>query len=313
LEKRKLGKSDLEVSIIGFGAWGIGGAPFWFTEGDAVSIRAIQKAFDGGINFFDTAPVYGFGHSERLFAKAFKKKRDKVIIATKCGLRWKKESASSIYKDCSSKSIRYEIEESLRRLETDYIDLYQVHWPDISTPFQETMRELLLLQKEGKVLNIGLSNFTKAQMEEGLKHGEFISLQSLYNMLERDLEKEEIPFCIDKKIGILTYSPLASGILTGKYNKSVTFKDWRGKGIIGHFSGKIFEQHIDKVENLKNIATKYGKKVHQLAINWLLARKGITSAIVGAKNPSQVEENIQSLGWNILEEDMKKIDKFLNL
>lgn len=311
MEKRKLGKSNLNVSVIGFGAWGIGGNPFWLSEGDSESIRAIQKAYDCGINFFDTAPVYGFGHSERLIAKALKNKRHKVILATKCGLRWDKESVGSIRKDSSAKSLRFEIEESLKRLETDFIDLYQVHWPDPNTPFQETMEELVQLKEEGKILQIGLSNFTKEQMGECMKYGELISLQSMYNMLERNLEKEDIPFCIEKDIGIIPYSPLASGVLTGKYNKTTRFKDWRSKGIIGHFSGKIYEQHIDKVEKLKHYASKYGKKVNHLAINWLIAQEGVTLAIIGVKKAEQVEDNLQSIGWKIFEEDMIKINNLL--
>lgn len=311
MEKRKLGKSNLEVTVIGFGAWGIGGNPFWFPESDAESVRALQKAFNCGISFFDTAPVYGFGHSERLIARALKNERDKIILATKCGLRWGKESVSSIRKDSSPKSIRFEIEESLKRLETDFIDLYQIHWPDTATPFQETMEELLKLKKEGKILHIGLSNFSNAQMKECLKYGEFISLQSMYNMLERDLEKDEIPFCIENSLGLIPYSPLASGVLTGKYDKTTKFKDWRGKGFLGHFSGEIYERHIDKVEELKKIASIYGKKVHHLAINWLIAQQGVSTAIVGMKKTIQVEDNLQSIGWKISEEDMRKIGELL--
>ncbi len=311
MEKRKLGASDLKVSVIGFGAWGIGGHPFWTNEGDNKSVSAVQKAFDLGINFFDTAPVYGFGRSERLIAKALNKKRDKVILSTKCGLRWEKESAGSIRKDSSANSIRFEIEESLKRLKTDFIDLYQLHWPDPNTSFRETMEELLKLKEEKKILTIGLSNFSKSQMEECLKYGEFISLQSMYNMLERDLEKDEIPFCKEKGIGIIPYSPLASGVLTGKYDKQTKFRDWRGKGILGHFSGEIYESHIDKVEKLKSFASNYGKKVYHLAINWLLAQEGISTAIVGAKKAVQVQDNQQATGWEISEEDMKNINELL--
>lgn len=304
MEKRKLGNSGLEVTVIGFGAWGIGGAPFWNSEGDQESVKAVKTAFDKGINFFDTAPVYGFGRSERLIAKALKGNRDKVILATKLGLRWDKESLSSIRRDSSARSIRFEIGESLKRLETDYIDLYQVHWPDPVVPFQETMEELMKLKEEKKILRIGLSNFSKLQMEEALKYGEVASLQSKYNFLERDIEKEDIPFCLEKNIGIIPYSPLASGLLTGKYDKSAKFKDWRGKGMMGNFSGEVFERNLEIVEGLKEIASRYGKKAHHLAINWLLNQKGITTAIVGVKNAGQVPDNLQSVGWNISTDDM---------
>ncbi len=311
MEKRKLGNSDLEVTIIGYGAWGIGGKPFWSTAGDNESIKSIRKAFDSGINFFDTAPVYGFGHSERLIAKALKGKRDQIILATKLGLRWKKETLGSLRRDSSVESIRFEIEESLKNLETDCIDLYQVHWPDLETPFAETMEELMKLKESGKIRHIGLSNFSKKEMEECLKHGEVVSLQSKYNMLERDLAKEEIPFCVEQKLGIIPYSPLASGILTGKYDKTTKFKDWRSKGMLGHFSGEIFEGYIDIVEELKKIASKYGKKVHHLAINWLLAQEGISTAIIGVKTAAQVEENLQCIGWEISDEDMDRIAKLI--
>lgn len=300
MEKRKLG--DLEVTALGFGAWGIGGAPFWTTEGDAESIRAIKRAYAGGINFFDTAPVYGFGRSERLLAKALKGKRDRVVLATKAGLRWEKESLGSIRRDSSADSIQWEIEQSLKRLETDYIDLYQVHWPDPETPLEETMTALMRLKEEGKVRHIGLSNFSRQQIEEALKYGEAVSLQSKYNLLERDLEREEIPFCLEHNVAIIPYSPLASGILTGKYGKDAKFTDWRGKGHGKNFSGEIYAGHIRKVEKLKEIASECGKKAHHLALAWLLNRPGVVSVPVGVKNAAQVEDNLEALGWEIPKE-----------
>ena len=170
-----LGDSDLNVSVIGFGAWGIGGSPFWSNEGDAASARAIMKAYDLGVNFFDTAPVYGFGHSEELLGKTLKPFRDKVVYATKCGLRWKKKSLSSITKNTTRRSILEEIDQSLKRLDTDYIDLYQVHWPDIETSQEETMRTLLEIQEQGKVKVIGVSNYSVEQMETIMKSGEIES------------------------------------------------------------------------------------------------------------------------------------------
>ena len=158
MEYRKLGSSDLKVSSIGYGAWGIGGAPFWKSEGHTKSLDSIKKAYDLGINFFDTAPVYGFGHSEELIGKALKPVRDKVILATKCGLRWDKEALGSIRKDASRNSILEEIDQSLKRLDTDVIDLYQVHWPDVETEQKETMETLLEIQEKGKIRHIGVSN-----------------------------------------------------------------------------------------------------------------------------------------------------------
>jgi aryl-alcohol dehydrogenase-like predicted oxidoreductase len=237
MEYRKLGSSDLNVSVIGFGAWGIGGAPFWSSEGDNMSVKSIQKAYDMGVNFFDTAPVYGFGLSERLIGKALKPMRDKVILATKCGLRWEKEQLGAITKNATRESILEEIDQSLERLDTDYIDLYQVHWPDVKTPHEETMETLLEIQKQGKIRHIGVSNYSVTQMQDCLRIGPLVSLQPEYSLLQRSIEKETVSFCLIHDIGIIAYSPLASGVLTGKYDRDTTFKDWRSKGIIGQFRG----------------------------------------------------------------------------
>ena len=311
MEYRQLGKSDLNVSIIGYGAWGIGGKPFWNTEGEENSIRSIEKAIDLGINFYDTAPVYGFGYSEKLLGKALQSKRKDVIIATKCGLIWKKEKLKAIRKRATRESILEEIELSLKRLCTDYIDLYQVHWPDESTPIEETMNTLLQAQKEGKIRHIGVSNYSVAQMEESLKFGQIVSLQPMYSMLERDVEQDRLPFCIENEIGIICYSPLASGVLTGKYDENTRFEDWRGQGIIGNFTGDVFVSHIKKVKQIAKIAQEHGKTMAQLAINWLLHQKGVTTAIVGVKTPDQVEQNIGAVGWEISNNDLKEISDIL--
>ncbi len=311
MEYRQLGKSDLNVSAIGYGAWGIGGEPFWSTEGEENSIRSIEKAIDLGINFYDTAPVYGFGYSEELLGKALQAKRKDVIVATKCGLRWEKEEIKSIEKISTKESILEEIDLSLRRLQTDYIDLYQVHWPDENTPIEETMATLLDIQKTGKIRYIGVSNYSVDQMKESFKYGQIVSLQPMYSMLERDVEKDSLPFCIENDIGIICYSPLASGVLTGKYDENTRFDDWRGQGIIGNFTGDVFVSHIKKVKQIEKIAQKHGKTLAQLAINWLLHQKGVTTAIVGVKNPDQVEQNIGAVGWDIPDNDLKEISDIL--
>jgi aryl-alcohol dehydrogenase-like predicted oxidoreductase len=311
MEYRILGKSNLKVSTIGYGAWGIGGKPFWKTEGKDISIRSIEKAIDLGINFYDTAPVYGFGYSEELLGKALHSKRKEVVIATKCGLRWKKEEIKALEKRATKESILEEIDLSLQRLQTNYIDLYQVHWPDETTPIEETMDTLLQIQKIGKVRYIGVSNYSVDQMKESLKYGQIVSLQPMYSMLERDIEKEILPFCIENNIGIICYSPLASGVLTGKYDENTKFEDWRGQGIIGNFTGDVFVSHIRKVKEITKIAQKYGKTTAQLAINWLLRQRGVTTAIVGVKNPNQVEQNTGAVGWVISDDDLKIISDIL--
>ena len=311
MEYRKL--DDLKVSVIGYGAWGIGGAPFWNNEGDNKSIESIKISYENGINFFDTAPVYGFGHSEKLIGKALKEVRDKVVIATKCGLRWGKESLSSLRKDASRKSILEEIDQSLRRLDTDRIDLYQVHWPDLETSHNETMETLLEIQNQGKIRYIGLSNYSAEQIKESLKYGKIISLQPEFSLLAREIEKDTVPLCLEKKIGIIAYSPLASGVLTGKYHKKTKFKDWRSKGIIGTFTGEGFVDNISKVDRLREIAREEGKTCGQTAINWVLRQPGLVTALVGVKNSSQMEENIKAIGWQPSKENCKKIEEIFAL
>ena len=299
MEYRVLGGSDLNVSVIGFGAWGIGGSPFWSNEGDAVSARAIMKSYDLGVNFFDTAPVYGFGHSEVLLGKTLKPFRDKVVYATKCGLRWDKKSLGSITKNATRKSILEEIDQSLKRLDTDYIDLYQVHWPDIETSQKETMEALLEIQEQGKVKVIGVSNYSVEQMKSIMKSGKIESLQPDYSLLNRSIEKDIVSYCKENKIGIIAYSPLASGLLTGKYDKNAKFSDWRGKGIIGCFSGSQFEKNMEKVARLKAMGKSMGKTCGQMAINWVVSQSHLTTALLGVKNEKQMEENIEALGWEL--------------
>ena len=310
MEYRKLG--DLKVSVIGYGAWGIGGAPFWKNEGDKKSIDSIKASFDQGINIFDTAPVYGFGHSEELIGKALKPVREKVTIATKCGLRWDKESLSALRKDASRESILEEIDQSLKRLGTDWIDLYQVHWPDVETSHQETMEALLEIQEQGKICSIGVSNYSAAQIKECSQYAKIISLQPEFSLLAREIEKETAPLCIENNIGIIAYSPLSSGVLTGKYDKNTKFKDWRGKGIIGTFAGEGYTKNISKVDMLKVIALEEGKTCGQVAINWVLRQPGLTTALVGVKNPVQMEENLKSIGWQPSKENCEKIEQIFS-
>ncbi len=309
MEYRKLGGSDLEISAVGFGAWGIGGHPFWHSEGDGASARAICKAYDLGINFFDTAPVYGFGRSENILGKAVKPFRDKVILATKCGLVWEKEQLGSMKKVASRQSILDEVDQSLTRLQTDWIDLYQVHWPDENTPQEETMGALVKLKEQGKIRHIGVSNYSTLQMKECLKYAPIVSLQPEYSLLQRSIEKDSVPFCLENNIGIIAYSPLASGVLTGKYDKNTRFKDWRSKGIIGVFTGDGFASNIAKVDRLKEVAEQTGKTCGQLAINWVVAQPGLTTALVGVKNERQIEDNLGAVGWLLQPSQKNKIEE----
>jgi aryl-alcohol dehydrogenase-like predicted oxidoreductase len=214
-------------------------------------------------------------------------------------LRWEKKSLGSITKNATQKSILEEVDQSLRRLDTDYIDLYQVHWPDIETSQEETMETLLKIQEQGKVRVIGVSNYSVEQMKSIMKSGKIESLQPDYSLLNRSIEKDIVSYCKENKIGIIAYSPLASGLLTGKYDKNAKFSDWRGKGIIGCFSGSQFEKNMEKVARLKAMGKSMGKTCGQMAINWVVSQSHLTTALLGVKNEKQMEENIEALGWEL--------------
>ena len=309
MDYRVLGSSELNVSRIGFGSWGIGGPPFWTNEGDMVSQKTILRAFDLGINFFDTAPVYGFGHAEELIGKTLRSKRSKVILATKCGLRWEQKDFGGIRRDCTKISIKKEINWSLKRLQTDYIDLYQVHWPDDKIPQQETAETLLELQNEGKIRYFGVSNYSFDQVKECFVHAPIVSIQNEYNLLQRNVEIELRDFCVNQKIGILAYSPLASGILTGKFHKNSVFEDWRKNKKAQQFRGQKFSENINKAEKLKRLAVKSQVTCSQIAINWILNQEGITAALVGVKNEDQLIGNIKSIDLELNSTDQRKINK----
>ncbi|MDG1929571.1 MAG: aldo/keto reductase, partial [Nitrospinaceae bacterium] len=244
--------------------------------------------------------------------KALKPVREKVILATKCGLRWDKESLSALRKDASRKSILEEIDQSLKRLRTDWIDLYQVHWPDVETSHRETMETLLDLQEQGKIRSIGVSNYSAVQIKECSQYAKIISLQPEYSLLAREIEKETVPLCIENDIGIIAYSPLSSGVLTGKYDRNTKFKDWRGKGIIGTFAGEGYAENISKVDLLKVIALEEGKTCGQMAINWVLRQPALATALVGVKNQVQMEENLKSIGWQPSKENCEKIEQIFS-
>ena len=309
MQYRKLGESDLEVSVIGYGAWGIGGPPFWTEKDEKESIAAIHAALDCGINLIDTAPVYGFGRSEEIVGKAIEGRRDKVIVATKCGLRWKEEELKGIYRNLGPASLYEEVEASLRRMKVDYIDLYQIHWPDENTPVEHALVGLFLLQKMGKIRHIGVSNFSVEQMKEAIEFGPVVSLQPKYNLLEREIEAGELPVCRDNDIGVLAYSPLASGLLSGKYGKGDTFDGWRKKGGMGIFKKKSIGPALDKVEKLKAFAGERGTPLSHMAIKWVIDQPGVTSALVGANTVEQVESNAKAADYVLTVEDAGKLEE----
>jgi len=298
MEYRKLGNSDLKISTVGLGCWAFGGSD-WGEVKDEESIETIHKALDLGINFFDTAEAYGVdSHSETVVGKALEGHRDEVVLATKVSNDHLREA-----------QVLEAVEGSLRRLRTDHIDLYQVHWPTKFVPMEETMSAMVKLLEQGKIRYIGVSNFWKDQLEEAIKYAEIVSLQPPYNIFWRFIEEDTLPFCIENNIGVIVYSPMAQGLLTGKFTKDTVMPedDIRSKNML--FRGEIFQKCLEVVGEIKKIATKYNKTAAQTSVNWLLCQKGITSAVVGAKRISQLKENIGAADWTLSQEDIDKIEK----
>jgi len=314
MRTRKLGNSDLNVTTIGFGTWAIGGSGWafaWGHQDDDDSVKAIQKGLDLGINWVDTAPVYGLGHAEEIVAKALKGRRDKVILATKCALVW--DEKRKLQGNLKKQSIRDEIDKSLKRLKTDYVDLYQIHWPNPDKDIEEGWEEVCKIVEQGKVRYAGVSNFNAQQLERAQKVGPITSLQPPYSMLERSVEGDIYGFCEQNNIGVVAYSPLQVGMLTGKFSKeridNLPNDDWR-RTKSPHFKEPLLSANLDLVEELKPIAERHNKTLSQLAIAWTLRLPVVTSAIVGARKPEQIEETVGG-DWKIPSEAVSEIETLL--
>lgn len=296
----KLGNSDLNISRIILGTWAIGGSNWGkYDENDA--INAIESALDNGINTIDTAPAYGDGHAESLIGKIIKNKREEVIIATKCGLN----IDDKYKKNLSPDFIEYELAQSLKRLQTDYIDLYQCHWPDPNIPIEDTMKALLKHQDEGKIRYIGISNFSDKEIEESLKYATITTLQSQYSLLERSIEENIKGICIDNNIGIITYGSIGGGMLTGKYKELPKFGITDARSFFyKYFQKKYWDGVKALVDKMDEMAEEKGIKPSNLAISWLLSQEGVASTIVGARNRKQVLENMKGTEFTLSEKDM---------
>lgn len=317
MEKVQLGKSELRISPIVFGAWAIGGQA-WGGNDDRDAMEAMKKSFDLGVTSIDTAPVYGFGHSESLVGKAIKELgRENVQILTKFGFNWKTEKGEyqfpttdggKTYAYAGRDGILQEVEDSLKRLGTDYIDLYQIHRPDATTPVEETMEVLKELQQQGKIRAIGMSNHTVEMMKRADKIIELASTQSPYSMVYRKIEKDIIPYCLEDNVGILAYSPLQRGLLTGKITSDYEFKGDDHRAGNKFFKEPNRSRTNEFLEKIKPIADDHGVPLAQLVINWTIQRPGITAALVGARNAQQAEENANSMSFQLTEEEIKKIN-----
>ncbi|MFW6414212.1 MAG: aldo/keto reductase [Verrucomicrobiota bacterium] len=306
MQYRKLGKSGIESSVIAIGSWAMGGW-MWGGSNEKDSIAAIHAALDEGVNFIDTAPIYGFGTSEEIVGKAVKNCRDKVVLATKCGMVCRSDVGEFKFNATSrgadpdghiqiriyqgAESIRQEVEESLRRLQTDYIDLLQTHWQDSTTPIAETMETLLDLKNEGKIRAIGVSNASVEQMQEYLRTGQLDSDQEIYSMLDRDIEDEQLPFCRENDIAVLAYSPLARGLLTGKMTPERTFEPGDVRQGSPRFSQENRRKVAAMLEEFRPIAEEHNSSIAQLVTAWTFSQPGLTHVLCGMRNTDQAKEN----------------------
>ncbi len=293
MEKRKLGNSDLEISVLTLGTWGCDKRN-WQNVDENIAIETIRKAIDLGINLIDTAPVYG--DSEEIVGRAIKGRRDRVYLATKFGALGEK------------RDIKEQLNDSLRRLGTDYIDLYQLHFPpQQSSLISEIMKTLLDLQRNGKIRYIGLSNFSVRQLKEALKIAPIVSCQSPYNILWQEIRYTDVlSFCRRHNIGILAYSPIAQGLLTGKFKTRADIPTQKGEVRARNllFKKGTFEKCLSVIKSMRKLSLKYKRDLTQIALNWVISQEGITSAIVGAKNPFQLKDNLKTINWRLKEEDL---------
>ena len=314
METRKPGNSDLQLSPVGFGAWAIGGAGWefsWGQQDDAESIAAILRALELGVNWIDTAAVYGTGHSEEVVAQAMKQwKGKRPYIFTKCTLRW--DENRKVYPDHSAVSIRKECEDSLRRLQIEAIDLYQMHWPprDNGAGLEEAWTAMHELQKEGKVRWIGVSNFDRAQLERAAKIAPITSDQPPYSIIRRAIEAEVLPHCEKNGIGVISYAPMASGLLTGAMTReraaALPADDFRSRN--PEFKEPRLSKNIELVERLRKVGARHGRGPGEVAIAWVLRHPSITGAIVGARNAQQAEGVMRAGGIKLSKDEIAEIE-----
>ncbi len=301
MRTRPLGQSRIEASVIGLGTWAIGGWP-WGGTNEREAVDAIRAAIDDGINLIDTAPAYGLGLAEELTGKAIAGRRNKVVLATKCGLVWNvhkgrhacDELGKPVHSYLGPESIQHEIEQSLRRLGTDYIDLYQTHVPDPTTPIEATMSALLKLKEQGKIRAIGVSNVTVDQIQEYQKLGPIDTDQEKYSMIDRGIEESLVPVCRNHNIAILAYSPLAKGLLSGKVGPERVFPPTDLRYRDPQFSVDSRKAVMEMLNSFRPVADGHGLTFAQTVIAWTVAQPGITHALVGARNPHQAHENARA-------------------
>jgi aryl-alcohol dehydrogenase-like predicted oxidoreductase len=311
---RTLGNSDLQLTSIGFGAWAIGGGNWefaWGPQDDNASIAAIHRALDLGINWIDTAAIYGLGHSEEMVARALKTTSHKPYVFTKCSMRWHEDR--SIHRSLKAASLQEELDNSLRRLGVETIDLYQIHWPNPDEEIEEGWETLAKFQKQGKVRWIGVSNFSVEQMKRAQKIAPITSLQPPYSMLRRAIEQEVLPFAQANNIGVINYSPMVSGLLTGKMTAervaAFPADDWRKRAV--EFNEPRLSRNLKLVDLLRQIGAGHGVEPGVVAVAWTLRHPAITAAIVGGRSAEQVDGLAPALTFRLTDAEFQQINSFL--
>lgn len=323
MEYRRLGNTDVEVSRITMGAWAIGG---WMWGGTDLkkAEEAIYESLENGVTTIDTAPIYGFGLSEEIVGKALKGKRDQAQIFTKCGMRWDIDKGVfvftskdhdgrpvDIYKYAGKDSIIEECERSLKRLQTDYIDLFQIHWPDATTPVDASMQALEQLKQEGKIRAGGVCNYSAEQMREAEKTAELASNQVPYSMVKRGIEEDVVPYCLEHGKSILAYSPMERGLLTGKLSEETRFREDDHRKTYPFFKKENIRKVNAFLNSIKPIADDRNITIPQLVLNWTLQQPGITVALAGARDAAQARQNAHAGDFNLTEEEVYKINQHL--
>jgi len=305
MKTRKLGASDLYVTELILGTWAIGGT-MWSDYDEAGAKEAIKASIDSGINCIDTAPAYGGGHAEELIGDIIRGMRDKLIIATKCGLNIE----GRYEKILTPEFIMHDLEMSLKRLRTDYVDLYQIHWPVADVPIKVSMEALMKAKEQGKVRYIGVCNFSGKELEDAINCGDVVSLQPNYSLLEREIENDQMKICEKSGVSIISYGSLAAGMLTGKYKEHPTFKRGDARNFFYRFFKKEYwpavREVVDKVEL---IADKYGAKPGHVAIAWILSKPAVAGAIFGARDAAQVKDNLGGAALSLSKDDIDALNR----
>lgn len=320
MKTRKIGHSDLDAGVLSMGTWAIGGGTWWGENDDEMSVRTIHYALENDINWIDTAPVYGFGHSEEVVGKALKDRRESAILSTKCALQWEDKTGSyhfsrdghDVYRDLSARGLRRDLENSLRRLQTDYIDVYYTHWQAAEpamTPIEETMGALMQMKKEGKIRAIGASNVAVKHLEEYVKYGQLDVIQEKFSIVDRRVEAELLPFCEKYGISLQTYSPIERGLLTGKIGMDYVVKPGEVRDNQKWWRPENRKYVLEMLQKWTDLTQKYNCTLGNLVIAWTVARNERINVLCGARKLEQIAENVQAADIFLEKADLDRMTR----